>query len=245
MRQDRITSAYGFNAGLTRLGKRLLTAYATIYILELVATHWLHSPIAGWLFLYPPSHPNFHIFQILTHPFIHHPNEPIGFLLNCLVFYFFAGAMEQRLGRGDFLTLYFLSSLAGALTGLLVGGLTGYAEPMAGILPALLALVVVFGLIQPDATLLLMFILPIKARYISYATILIALLTFLARVNPNGAHQLGAIGFGWLWLAAWQRGIDAGQIHIWYLQWRLRRKKARFRVIDGHKEKDDEPPTYH
>jgi membrane associated rhomboid family serine protease len=118
-----------------------------------------------------------------------------------------------------------------------------FAAPFGGMLPSLLALIVVFGLLNPEATILLMFIIPIKAKYISYGTMLITLLTFLAKANPNGAYHLGGIVFGWLWLAGPRHVLDYRRLHMMYLEWRLRRKKARFRVIDGDKDKDR--PTYH
>jgi hypothetical protein len=37
-------------------------------------------------------------------------------------------------------------------------------------MPSLLSLIVIFGLLSPEATILLMFILPIKAKYLSYGT---------------------------------------------------------------------------
>ena len=87
---NRTRSPSGFGTRLTRLGKRLLILYAAVYVAELLLEHWFNIPVAAYLQLYPPGSDYFHFWQILTHPFIHDPQAPIGFLINCLVLYFFA-----------------------------------------------------------------------------------------------------------------------------------------------------------
>jgi hypothetical protein len=113
-----------------------------------------------------------------------------------------------------------------------------------GMLPSLLSLIVVFGLLNPEATILLMFILPVKAKFISYGTILITLLTFLAKVNPHGAYHMGGILVGYIYLKGPRNLFDPGAIHLKYLEWQLKRKKARFRVIDGDKDNNDKPTIH-
>ena len=245
MNPDRTRRSFGFGTNLTRLGKRLLILYGVIYVAELLLEHWFKVPVVAFLQLYPFSSENFHFWQIVTHPFIHNPRAPIGFLINCLVLYFFAAPVEFALGSGRFLALFYLAALGGAMCGLAFSGVAGFNAPFMGMLPGLLALIVVFGLLNPEATILLMFILPVKAKYISYGTAGITLLTFLAKANPYGAYHLGGVLFGFLYFKSPGTFIDPRLIHLKYLQWRLQRRKSRFRVIDGSKGKDDDRPTYH
>jgi len=242
---NRMRSSFGFGTRLTKLGKRLLILYAAVYIAELLLEHWLHIPATAWLQLYPPAGEGFHLWQIVTHPFIHNPQAPLGFLINCLVLYFFAAPVEFALGSGRFLALFYLSALGAALAGMALSGVAGFNAPFMGMLPSLLALIVVFGLLNPEATILLMFILPVKAKYISYGTAGIALLTFLAKANPHGAYHLGGIFCGWAYFKAPGTRLDPRLLYLKYLQWRLDRRKSRFTVIDGEKGKDDDKPTYH
>jgi len=109
-------------------------------------------------------------------------------------------------------------------------------------MPSLLALIVVFGLLNPEATILLMFVLPVKAKYLSYGTILITFLTFLAKANPHGAYHLGGILFGWLYLKGF---LDPKRLYLKILEWRLARRRSRLKVISGLKDQDKQPPTYH
>jgi len=181
----RIGSSFGFGSNLTQLGKRLLIIYVSIYVLELLFEHWLKVPIVAFLQVYPVSFNSFHIWQIFTHPFIHDPHAPIGFVINCIVFYFFAAPVERAFGPIRFLILFYFSALGGALCGLAFSSVSGFNAPFMGMMPSLLSLIVVFGLLNPEATILLMFILPIKAKYLSYGTILMTLLTFLAKAKGH------------------------------------------------------------
>ena len=111
-------------------------------------------------------------------------------------------------------------------------------------LPSLLALIVVFGLLNPEATILLLFILPVRAKYISYGTIIITALTFLARTNPHGAYHLGGIALGWLYFRSPTHWLDAK----WW-RWKFeahaqRKRRSKFTVVDGGND-DDQKPTIH
>jgi rhomboid family protein len=236
----------GFGTGLTVLGKKLLIFYGAIYVVELLFEHWFKIPIVSILELYPIGHGNFYFWQIFTHPFIHHPQAPIAFIISCIVFYFFAGPVEKAFGSTRFLTLFYLSALGGAICGLCFSGVSGFNTPFLGMMPSLLTLIVVFGLLQPEATILLMFVLPVKAKYLSYGTIVITTLTFLAKVNPHGAYHLGGILFGYLYFRGPAALLDPKLLYFKYLEWQIKRKRSQFTIIDGDKdERDEDKPTIH
>jgi len=223
----------------------MLIIYAAIYVVELFFEHWLKFPVVSHLMIYPFSSNNFYFWQVATHPFIHNPTAPISFLINCLIFYFFASPVEYALGTRRFLTGFYVAAAGGAACGLIFSSVSGFNEPFMGMLPSLLALVVVFGLMNPEATILLMFILPVKAKYLSYGTIIITLLTFLAKANPHGAYHMGGILFGYIYFRGPKDLFDPRRIAAKYFEWRFNRKKSRFTVIDGQKKKDDDKPTLH
>ncbi len=236
-------TSYAFGSGFTRLGKQLLLIYVVIYVLELITEHWINIPLVSYLMLHPIHDPHFLIFQFMTHPFIHDPYAPLGFVINCLVFYFFSRPVEEVLGAKRFLTLFYISALGGAIVGFAFSTVSGFNTPFLGMLPSLLALVVVFGLLTPDATILLMFILPVKAKYLSYGTVLMTVFTLLAKVNPHGAFHLGGILFGYIYFKG-PHLFMPGSLRMKYLAWQLKRRRSKFRVINGSKG-DDDPPTIH
>jgi len=242
---DRFRMSYGFGSNLTLLGKRLLLIYGAIYIIELLFEHWLKIPIVEVLKLYPFKEESFQIWQIFTHPFIHNPRSPISFLINCLVFYFFATPIENAFGARRFLILFYLSALGGALCGLAFSSVSGFNAPFLGMLPSVLSMIVIFGLLSPESTILLMFVLPIKAKYLSYGTALITFLTFLAKANPHAAFHFGGIIFGYIYFKGPKNIFDPNLIYTKYLEWQLKKKRSHFKVLDGNKKKDDDRPTYH
>ena len=245
MESDRFRMSYGFGSNLTLLGKRLLLIYGAIYIIELLFEHWLKIPIVEVLKLYPFKEESFQIWQIFTHPFIHNPRSPISFLINCLVFYFFATPIENAFGARRFLILFYLSALGGALCGLAFSSVSGFNAPFLGMLPSVLSMIVIFGLLSPESTILLMFVLPIKAKYLSYGTALITFLTFLAKANPHAAFHFGGIVFGYIYFKGQRNIFDPNLIYTKYLEWQLKKKRSHFKVLDGNKKKDDDKPTYH
>ena len=246
MQPSRTHPPFRFGSSFSQLGKQMLIIYAVIYIIELLFEHWFKLPLIHHLMIYPFSSERFYFWQIATHPFIHNPTAPIGFLINCLVFYFFAAPVEYAFGRRRFLTLFYVAAVGGAVCGLFFSSVSGLNAPFMGMLPSLLALVVIFGFLNPEATILLMFILPVKAKYLSYGTIVITLLTFLAKANPHGAYHLGGILFGYIYFKGPKDLFDPKMIVAKYYEWQFNRKKSRFTVIDGQKNKDDdEKPTMH
>lgn len=236
---------FGFGPSLTPTGKIMLIIYATVYVVELIGQHWLGIPIFQGLALSAPNSGSFHLWQLITHPFIHNPGAPIGFLIDCLVFYFFAGTIESALGTRGFLQLYIISALGGAVACLLFGSMVSVGIPCSGMLPSLLALIVVFGLLNPEATVLLMFILPIKAKFISYGTVIVTALTFLAQTNPHGAYHLGGIGLGWLYFRSPTYWLDLNWWRWKYFEYNQKKRRSKFTVIDGQNDDDDDKPTIH
>lgn len=236
--------SFGFGATLTPVGKIMLMGYAAIYILELICEHWLGIPIYGWLALSPLGGGDFQFWQVFTHPVIHDPSAPISFLINCLVFYFFAGTIESALGTRRFITLYISAALGAAIIGLLFSSLASFRVPYAGMMPSLLTLIVTFGLLQPEATILLFFVLPVKAKYISYGTVIVTVLTFLAKANVHGAYHLGGILCGYLYFRQPRQMLNPNWWHWKFFELGQKRKKKRFTVINGDKN-DPNGPTIH
>ena len=111
MHPGRTGISYDFGSRLTWLGKRLLLLYGGVYILELILEHWIGFSLYSYLCIYPFQNGNFHIWQIITHPFLHDPRSPFAFIIACVVFYFFAGPVEGAFGQKRFLILNALSRL--------------------------------------------------------------------------------------------------------------------------------------
>ncbi len=236
----------GFGFAMSPLCKKLLILYSSVYIVQLLTEHWFQFPLSSYLYIYPVGAERFHFWQIFTHPFVHDPGSPLGFLINCLVLYFFANPVENEFGSRGFLYLFYSAALGALVLGLAFATVSGFDYPFSGMSPGILALIVVFGLLNPEATIYLMFIIPLKAKYISYGTVIVTAVTFLAKANPQGAWHLGGILFGYLYMKGPRNVLDPSLVSRKYQNWQFERKKRRFTVLEGGKgKKKDDKPTYH
>ncbi|HLW37552.1 MAG TPA: rhomboid family intramembrane serine protease [Candidatus Eremiobacteraceae bacterium] len=113
-----------------------------------------------------------HLWQPFTYPFVH--TDVFGLLWDGLVLYFFAGSLERAWGAQRFLVFFFASSvLAGAVLMLFTIN-TGFSPLLMGLGAGIwLTLIVGFATLNPFATIYLMMIIPVQARWIAWGTIAI------------------------------------------------------------------------
>jgi len=176
----------------------------------------------------------FYIWQVFTYMFLH---ANIGHIvLNMLALYFFGPPLEMDWGTRRFLKFYFYCGLAAGvcvvLSGMLVGGLASRV-PTIGASGAILGLLVAFGVLYPNETILLMFVIPIKAKHL---VMLYAAIQFLSlwevQAGVATVAHLGGMAFGFLYLKV--RFPKAGsRLPDWrgrYRQWKMQRAKKKFQV---------------
>ncbi len=123
------------------------------------------------------------VWQLVTYQFMH-----AGFLhilLNCWAIYVFGRVIEETLGPGKFLVLYFSSGVLGGLVQVL-GALIWSSHiggAVVGASAAALGLVAAFATLYPEQelTLLLFFVLPVtlRAKYLLWGTALLSTLCIL------------------------------------------------------------------
>lgn len=129
----------------------------------------------------------------ITYMFLHADFGHIFF--NMLTLFFFGPRVEDRLGGGRFLTLYFVSGLFGACTSMIMSPTVGLVGASAGVYGVLFG----FARLWPRAQLLIWGIFPVQARVL--VIILTAVSLFLGGVGGgNIAHfaHLGGFVGGWL-----------------------------------------------
>ena len=94
---------------LTETVKHLLI----INVLFFIATQIYGDQMFAWFALWFPANPNFQIWQIVSHMFMHGGFAHIGF--NMFALWMFGGPVEQYLGRKKFLFLYFSAGLGAVM----------------------------------------------------------------------------------------------------------------------------------
>ena len=130
---------------------------------------------------------------LFTYMFIHADFGHIFF--NMLTLFFFGPRVEDRLGGGRFLTLYFVSGLFGAFTSMVMSPMAGIVGASAAVFGVLLG----FARLWPRAQLLIWGIVPVQAR--TLVIILTAVSLFMGGLSlGNVAHfaHLGGFVGGWL-----------------------------------------------
>ncbi|MBK7974423.1 MAG: rhomboid family intramembrane serine protease [Deltaproteobacteria bacterium] len=236
-----------FGPGITPFGKQVCIALAVCFGLELFLRYWLGlGKVVDSLMLWPLTSGRFAPWQFVTHPFVY-AGDPLSFVLMLLALYFFASTLERYLGTGRFQTFLLASTVGAGLVGWLVCSALGYMpgaagtpakafglQPFSGFGVPVIACVAAFGWLQPRAQILLMFILPIPAIYITYLTIggqVVGLLT----AQPWSVYYLAGIG---LIYAVVQRGVRLPDLRRQWLvvkQRQVQKKLTKLQVIDGGK----------
>ena len=256
----------GFKLDFTPLVKAMLTLYGGVWLFLVVVTNWLPSSwsrinipqgefndptrfdLFSVLALWPPggaspASPGFHLWQLITAHFVHPTAGVFTVVLNLLMIVFFAGPVEGFLGRQRFLKVWGAAAIGGAIGAVLFGLVQGTGTPASGVGPGILALIVVFCAMMPEATIQLFFILPIKAKYVGWGTAGLVVLTALANPAAAGGWEVGGMGLGY---AAWRWGDDLTprRIRLKLKARRIQKKISKFEVIDGGGG-DDDSSVYH
>jgi membrane associated rhomboid family serine protease len=163
------------------------------------------------------------VWELLTFQFLH--AGLFHLLFNAITLWSMGRYVEERLGKAQFLTLYLLSGVAGGLLQCLLGLVLPqfFGGSVVGASAGIMGVTAAFALLEPDAMMMFMFFLPMRAKNLLYITIAACLLlSFLPEgaMFANGAH-LGGIFFAWFYV---RRGI---QWTTALTNWQPRSRRAR------------------
>ena len=166
---------------------------------------FLVGPLMDGLFaLWPVGH-GFLPWQIATYAFLH--GGPMHLFFNMLGLWMFGAELELLWGRKRFIQFYAASVLTAALCQLLVCAVIQSPNPTVGASGGLFGLLLAFGLLFPDRTIMPLFPpIPMKAKI--YVALFGGLELVLGFLSPLGgvahfAHLGGMLG-GYLMLRFWR-----------------------------------------
>lgn len=173
-----------------------LTKWTALIIIANIAVYlWsAQFPEQAEAFAFKPAFFLVRPWTAITYMFLHANFSHIFF--NMLVLYFFGPQVEDRLGSGRFLTLYFVSGLFGAATSMLFSPLAGIVGASAAVFGVELG----FAYFWPRAQLLIWGIVPVEARTLIIIMTIISVLGGVGLGFQNVAHfaHLGGFLGGWL-----------------------------------------------
>lgn len=186
--------------------KNLIIINALFFLAEVILPNGLGDLLIDKLGLYPWQSPNFRLYQLITHMFLH--GGIAHLFMNMFALWMFGRTLEYELGSQRFLTFYMVCGVGAALiqylTALAFGELPLLLVGASG---AVMGLLLAFGVMHPNAVIMLLIPpIPMKAKWfvIIYAVIEL----FLGwRGVGNVAHfaHVGGMLWGFLLLHWWKR----------------------------------------
>jgi membrane associated rhomboid family serine protease len=173
---------------------------------------------------------HFAIWQLVTYLFLH--GGFMHLLFNMFTLWMFGSTLERDWGTRRFLKYYLLCGVGAGLCDVAVNAAIGnWATSTIGASGAIYGLLLAFGVMYPNATILFSFLFPIKAKYFVMIYGAMALLGSL-NINSgvsNVAH-LGGMLFGYAYLKLRLSVPDLEEWRRSYRQWKLQRAKRKFQV---------------
>jgi membrane associated rhomboid family serine protease len=191
----------------------------------------------------------FAVWQLVTYMFLHDPGGFQHILFNMLALWMFGKDLEATWGTRKFLQYYFICGIGAGICALLMSAIFGTgAERTIGASGAIYGLLLAFGMLFPDATVLFSFLFPIKAKYF---VMIIGAISFMLTFGSTGdgvshvAH-LGGMIWGYLYL---KTGLFRSDLFLpverSYHQWKHQRSRRKFQVYMRKHRGSDGGPTIH
>jgi membrane associated rhomboid family serine protease len=182
--------------------------------------------------------PPFAIWQFGTHLFIH--GTSIGLILwNMLALWMFGAEIERLWGTQRFLRFYIVSgAVAGFAAFLCALAFHASLYPIMGSSASVNALLVAYGLMFPDQTILFGFLIPMKSKYfVMIIGGIVILQSWMAVTSGHGAgyvvaaQLLTGLLMGFLLVRGKNLRFNVRQpIASAYRDWKLQRAKRKFEV---------------
>jgi membrane associated rhomboid family serine protease len=233
MAQPRYTYRRSFFTNNFTTGvKWLLIVNTACFILTQLLSPQLTGPIR-LLALSPVAVArSFAVWQLATYLFLHGGVWHLVF--NMLTLWMFGTPLERDWGTRRFLKYYFICGIgAGVCDVLLNAAIGNWHTSTIGASGAIYGLLLAFGVCYPEQIVLMLFLFPLKAKYMVmiYAAVELWMSMGVNTGISNIAH-LGGMVVGFVYLKSRLPGMRL-KLPDWrgaYRQWKLRRAKRKFQV---------------
>lgn len=234
------------NNGLIRIILINLIVYALLIVLRVILNLSGAEQVYGWIMaqlMLPSDVPTFltRPWTIITYMFTH--MDFFHILFNMLFLYWFGQLIMEYLGSRKFVNIYVLGGLAGGFFFMLMYNLVPYYHgqlgvPLLGASAGVSAIIVGAAALVPNHSFHLIFIGPVKIKYI--AIFYVVFKSFAGLDGPNAGGELAHLGgalVGYLYIMQLRKGNDIGGWISGFLDWTkgLFERKPKIRVT--HKQR--------
>lgn len=177
----------------------------------------------------------FAFWQLFTYMFLHDPYGFFHITFNMLSLWMFGITLERDWGTKRFLQFYFICGVGAGICVVVANGLLGdWTSRTIGASGAIYGLLMAFGMLYPDSTVLMDFLFPIKAKYFVLIYGAIAFLSAFMRESAVSAFaHLGGMLWGYLYLRSQRVRFRVdwfGMLATRYRSWKVERAKRKFQV---------------
>lgn len=189
-----------------------------IYVFSTVGgAEWIYALVSKQ-FTIPPKFAEFLLrpWTLVTYAFAHSLTDIFHILFNMLIFYWFGRLFIEYLGNDKLIALYLLGAITGGIVYLLVYNAVPYFIErsdfmgMVGASAAVYAIVTGAAVLLPNYTFYLLFLGPVKIKYIAGFYIV---LSFLGSVGSNAGGNIAHLGgalMGFVYIKQLQVGVNWG-----------------------------------
>lgn len=186
-----------------------------------------HLNATRWLPLVYDRIPELELWRFITYPF--YETSGFGLILNLFIFYIFANSFETRWGKRDFLRFCAFAAVGAGVLAVPLHSLLNPILPFADLAAAtgpravIDAFLVALAVINPDSTIALGFVLPIKVRTAVFALLGLEVLFGIMDGAAGLSLTLGGMSMGYfLTTGNWRPSRWWAHFKVW----RLRRIRA-------------------
>lgn len=227
--------------------KWLIITNVAVYLVYFFGSYVRGEPIFGSLELMPAAVIRGAVWQLVTYLFLHSLSSFWHILFNMLMLWMFGAPIEETWGTRRFLQYYFVCGVGAGICVVLVNLAFGNPhQRVIGASGAIYGLLLAFGMLFPNQTVLMSFLFPIKAKYMVMIFGAIAFMSSFQTGNTvsNLAH-LGGMVFGFAYIktqfgARIGGGFDFDLQRRWK-EYKLQRARRKFKVYLKKHGSDKDP----
>ncbi len=189
---------------------------------------------------------------LLAYSFAHSFSYELGsvgiwhILMNMLVFYWFAKLFVEYLGSDKLVALYILGGLSGGVLYLLLYNTVPFFinQPsiLVGASASVLAIVVGVATLLPDYTFFMLFLGPVRIKYIAAFYVIVS---FLSSAGSNAGGEIAHLGgafMGFVYIKQLQSGINWGSWITATIDWFKNLFTAKQKVKVTYRNKETPSP---
>jgi membrane associated rhomboid family serine protease len=192
------------------------------------------------------------VWQLVTYMFLHDPHGFLHILFNMLTLWMFGNDLESDWGTRFFLKYYFLCGIGAGICVIVANAFFGsLMTATIGSSGAIYGLLLAFGMMYPDRTVMFSFLFPIKAKYF---VMIMGAITFMSTMGAAGSGvshvaHLGGMLFGYVLLRRYRarrpslrgRTTLVGSLRNRYQDFKRQRARRKFEVYMRKRQSDRDP----